>query len=185
MNLFQQFAPLIASGVTVHLKLSASGENMQLDLIPVAKENKAGISLTPKALVATAAELDEKLPAFLETYLASQVRISDLIDESQKELKAAEDAARDAAQAAKASATKSPSKTASGVRTSTATPGKKARNMTDGLMSEDDEDELDGGADTTSTTTDAAAQADAKSGSEDGVQASATAATGELSSALF
>ena len=80
MNLFQQFAPLIAAGVTVHLKLSANGENMQLDLIPVANENKAGISLSPKALVASAAELDEKLPAFLETYLASQVRISDLIE---------------------------------------------------------------------------------------------------------
>ena len=136
MNLFQQFAPLIAAGVTVHLKLSANGENMQLDLIPVAKENKAGISLSPKALVASAAELDEKLPAFLETYLASQVRISDLIEASQKELDAAEEAAKAAAQAAKATASKAPAKATSGTRTATPAATKKPRNMADGLMDE-------------------------------------------------
>lgn len=185
MNLFQQFAPLIASGVTVHLKLSASGENMQLDLIPVAKENKAGISLTPKALVATAAELDEKLPRFLETYLASQIRISDLIDESQKELQAAEEAARGAAQAAKAAAVKSPGKGASGVRPTTASPVRKDRNLTDGLMDEDDGDGLGDLSDTTPSTNAAEVPPGAVLGDGHGVQASATAATGELSPSLF
>jgi PRTRC genetic system protein E len=182
MNLFQQFAPLIASGVTVHLKLSASGENMQLDLIPVAKENKAGISLSPKALVASAAELDEKLPAFLETYLASQVRISDLIEASQKELEAAEEAAKAAALAAKETASKAPAKATSGARTATPAATKKPRNMTDGLM--DDDDEAD---DTVSgeTTVNGGADEGAPVNGGGAVEEKSTASTGELSAALF
>lgn len=182
MNLFQQFAPLIASGVTVHLKLSASGENMQLDLIPVAKENKAGISLSPKALVASAAELDEKLPAFLETYLASQVRISDLIEASQKELEAAEEAAKAAALAAKETASKAPAKATSGTRTATPAATRKPRNMTDGLM--DDDDEADGTG-PGETTVNGGADEGAPVNGGGAVEEKSTASTGELSAALF
>jgi PRTRC genetic system protein E len=183
MNLFQQFAPLIAAGVTVHLKLSANGENMQLDLIPVAKENKAGISLSPKALVATAAELDEKLPAFLETYLASQVRISDLIDASQKELDAAEEAAKAAAQSAKATASKAPAKATSGTRTATPAATKKPRNMADGLMDEDDEADDTGSGEATGNGGGADDGAPVNGGGA--VEDKTTASTGELSAALF
>lgn len=182
MNLFQQFAPLIASGVTVHLKLSASGENMQLDLIPVAKENKAGISLSPKALVASAAELDEKLPAFLETYLASQVRISDLIEASQKELEAAEEAAKAAALAAKETASKAPAKATSGTRTATPAATRKPRNMTDGLMDDDDEADDTGSGE---TTVNGGADEGAPVNGGGAVEEKSTANTGELSAALF
>lgn len=154
MNLFQQFAPLIASGVTVHMKLSAHGEKVQLDLIPVAKENKAGISLMPKALVATAAELDEKLPGFLEGYLATQVTLSDLIDKSQLELKAAEDAAKSLADAAKSESAKSGSKSSPAARATSSGAPKRERNLTDGLMGEGDElpssEESSGAAETVS-----------------------------------
>lgn len=184
MNLFQQFAPLIAAGVTVHLKLSANGENMQLDLIPVAKENKAGISLSPKALVATAAELDEKLPAFLETYLASQVRISDLIDASQKELDAAEEAAKAAAQAAKTTASKAPAKATSGTRTATPAATKKPRNMADGLMDEDDEADDTGSGEAIGNGGGAADEGAPVDGGG-AVEDKTTASTGELSAALF
>jgi PRTRC genetic system protein E len=182
MNLFRQFAPLIAAGVTVHLKLSANGENMQLDLIPVAKENKAGISLSPKALVASAAELDEKLPAFLETYLASQVRISDLIEASQKELEAAEEAAKAAALAAKETASKAPAKATSGTRTATPAATKKPRNMTDGLMDDDDEADDTGSGE---TTVNGGAVEGAPVNGGGAVEEKSTASTGELSAALF
>lgn len=184
MNLFQQFAPLIAAGVTVHLKLSASGENMQLDLIPVAKENKAGISLSPKALVATAAELDEKLPAFLETYLASQVRISDLIDASQKELEAAEEAAKVAAKDAKATASKAPPKASSSARTVAPAAAKKSRNMADGLMDEEEELEDTQTGEATGSGGQAAEEGAPVSGSG-AVNENTTGNTGELSAALF
>ena len=180
MNLFQQFAPLIAAGVTVHLKLSASGEKMQLDLIPVAKENKAGISLTPKALVATAAELDEKLPEFLETYLATQVTINDLIGASQTELKAAEDAAKALAESAKAAATKPASK-AAGARAATTTTQKKVRNMADGLM-DDDDDTAGGDADLGCCSGEGS---DADTPNADGAEVQTTVGNGELSAALF
>jgi PRTRC genetic system protein E len=144
MNLFQQFAPLVAAGVTIQMKLSANGEKLQLDLIPVAKENKAGITLTPKALVASAAELDEQLPAFLETYLASQLTISGLIEQSQAELKAAEDAAKSLAQEAKAAvANKSTPKAPGKSTTRPSVPGKKPRDLTDGLMDGGDTQEID------------------------------------------
>lgn len=175
MNLFQQFAPLIAAGVTVHLKLSANGENMQLDLIPVAKENKAGISLSPKALVASAAELDEKLPAFLETYLASQVRISDLIEASQKELDAAEDAAKAAAQAAKVT---------SGTRTATPAAAKKSRNMADGLMDEAEESDDTGSGEPTGNGGGASEEGAPVNGGGS-VEDKSTATTGGLDPALF
>lgn len=184
MNLFQQFAPLTAAGVTVHLKLSANGEKMQLDLIPVAKENKAGISLSPKALVASAAELDEKLPAFLETYLASQVRISDLIEASQKELDAAEEAAKAAAQAAKATASKVPAKVPSGTRTATPATAKKPRNMADGLMDEDGEADGTGSGESTGNGGGASEEGAPLNGGS-AVEDQTTASTGQLSAALF
>jgi PRTRC genetic system protein E len=165
MNLFQQFAPLVAAGVTIQMKLSANGEKMQLDLIPVAKENKAGITLTPKALVATAAELDAQLPTFLESYLTSQVTISGLIEQSQAELSAAEEAAKAASKpGAKPSA-----------------PLKKPRDMTAGLMTGDEDDTGDeGGTDNESVPNEEPAQAPNAGG-----ERAANAAGGSLDESLF
>lgn len=182
MNLFQQFAPLVAAGVTIQMKLSANGEKMQLDLIPVAKENKAGITLTPKALVATAAELDAQLPTFLESYLASQVTISGLIEQSQAELTAAEEAARALAEQARAAAaTKVASKAASKPGAKPSAPLKKPRDMTAGLMTGDDDDtEDEGGAGNETGPTEDPAQALSANG-----EGAAIAAGGSLDESLF
>ncbi len=182
MNLFQQFAPLVAAGVTIQMKLSANGEKLQLDLIPVAKENKAGITLTPKALVATAAELDAQLPTFLESYLASQVTISGLIEQSQAELTAAEEAAKALAEQARAAAaTKAASKAVSKPGAKPSAPLKKPRDMTAGLMTGDDDDtEDDGGAGNATGPTEEAAQALSANG-----EGAAIAAVGSLDESLF
>lgn len=182
MNLFQQFAPLVAAGVTIQMKLSANGEKMQLDLIPVAKENKAGITLTPKALVATAAELDAQLPTFLESYLASQVTISGLIEQSQAELTAAEEAAKALAdQARTAAANKAASKAASKPGAKPSTPLKKPRDMTAGLMTGDEDDTGDeGGTDNESVPNEEPAQAPNAGG-----ERAANAAGGSLDESLF
>ena len=182
MNLFQQFSPLVAAGVSIQMKLSANGQNMQLDLIPVAKENRAGITLTPKALVATAAELDAQLPAFLESYLATQLTISGLIEQSQAELKAAEDAAKALADQAKAAAaTKTAGKAATKPGVIPSAPAKKPRDMSAGLMTGDDDEPGEGEAtDPESGSTQEAGQPVGAGGN--GV---ATATSGSLDASLF
>lgn len=135
MNFFQQLQQLVSGGVKFHFKLSAAGDGqMQFDIIPVASENKAGISLPPQALTGTGQELDEHLGGFLRTYIASVTTINQVITDAEQQLKAAEDEARKkAAEASKAkTSTKSPaSKTAP-------TSAKPSRNPADDLTNDDD-----------------------------------------------
>jgi len=137
MNLIQSFAALLAQGVTVNLKLTASGpDKIQLDFVPVAKENKAGIALPVKALIGTAQELDEHLPAFLAKYVATVTSVASIATSADAELAAAErEASELAKKALEAKRGSKPSKTAS-------TPAAvKRRDTGAGLIDDEDEDE--------------------------------------------
>jgi PRTRC genetic system protein E len=169
MKFIAHFATLLAAGVSVQLKLAAHGENeIQLDIIPVAKTNKAGIVLTPKALIGTAQELDDNLPAFLDTYISTQSSINTLIEESERELAAA----KAATDAAKSTSTK----TASTQVRKAAPSGKpgapaKVRDMSAGLMDDDDQGE--------GTDGEGAGSAEASGGGEPEELAEAGSATGD------
>jgi len=141
MNLIQQFAALIQSGVTVHIKLSRFGNEVQMDILPIAAGNATGISLPPKALLGTAQELDEALPGFLQTYLHSSSNIQQQIEQATSELKAAEEAAKEQAQAVVKAKQADKSKVTTS-KTLTSSP-KKTRDMSAGLMGEDDKNDDD------------------------------------------
>lgn len=187
MKFIEQFAPLIAAGVAVQLKLSAHGENeIQLDIIPVAKTNKAGILLTPKALIGTAQELDDNLPAFLATYITTQSSINTLIEESERELATAQAAAKAATEAAKSTSNKSASTPARKVAPS-GKPGApaKVRDMSAGMLDEDDTDEGTGSDGEGSASSDASGGGVAEELAEAGATGNATASTGGLDASLF
>jgi PRTRC genetic system protein E len=61
MKLIEHFDALIKAGVVLHFKIAAAGDNVQLDIIPVGKDSKTGVSLPPQALVGSAAEIDAGL----------------------------------------------------------------------------------------------------------------------------
>jgi len=142
MNLFQQLQPLIASGVKFHFKLSAAGDGIQFDIIPVAKENTVGVNLPAQALTATAQELDEKFEEYLSGYLKTTATINTMIEEGEAKLKQAE------AEARRVIDEKIKAKAESKPKPASAKPaGKPARNPDADLSEMDEEDDATGQTD--------------------------------------
>lgn len=145
MKLIQSLSPLLAQGVQIKMMLQANGEQIQLDILPAGKENKAGISLPPKSVTGTAAELDENLEAFMEKYGQSVTRISSIIAASDADLDQAEKDAQERAKTAlnekRANTTaKSASKPGAAGKPGT----KPARDLDAGLSGTEEDDENDG-----------------------------------------
>lgn len=188
MKFIEHFATLLAAGVSFQLKLAAHGENeIQLDIIPVAKTNKAGIVLTPKALIGTAQEIDENLPTFLATYITTQSSINTLIEESERELAAAQAAAKAATEAAKSTSNKSASTPARKV-TPPGKPGApaKVRDMSAGMLDEDETEEGTGSDGEGSASSEASGGGAVEELAEAGAATGdATATTGGLDASLF
>jgi PRTRC genetic system protein E len=135
MNLFKQLQPLAAAGVKFHFKLASTGDALQFDIIPVAKENAVGVSLPAQALTGTAEELDEQFEAFFATYLKTSATINTMIADAEAKLKEAEAEAKRsiAAKVTAKPAAKSPAAAKQG--------GKVARNPDADLSDMDDEDD--------------------------------------------
>lgn len=95
MNFIKKLAPLMEMGVVFHIKVSQAGDQVQLDIIPVAKENKAGVRLKAQSIVATADEIDQNLETFLTGYLNATSNLQSMIAESEKMLEAAQAAAKE------------------------------------------------------------------------------------------
>lgn len=94
MQLITPFVPLLQGGMVLTLRLSAaSGQNIQLDLLPHGKDSATGVALPARALVGSAQELEEHLEAYLQKYAASVLRVADLVAHADADLKAIEDAA--------------------------------------------------------------------------------------------
>jgi PRTRC genetic system protein E len=134
MKLIQSLAPVLAQGVQVMLKLSANGEQVQLDILPTGKENKAGIVIPPKTILGTAQEIDEGLEDFMAKYCQSAGRIVSIANSADADLQAAEKEAADKAKQALDEKRK----------TKTSTPSKPAastlkKDRTAGLAADDDE----------------------------------------------
>ena len=136
MKLIQHFEALIKGGVVLNFKIAAAGENVQLDIIPVGKDNKTGISLPPRALVGTASEIDEALDEYLPKYAGSVSRIADVVANADTEIAAAEAAAASQAKRAVEDKSKNKVKAVAG-KPSTDTK----RGPEKGMLTVDDDDE--------------------------------------------
>lgn len=145
MNLIQQFEALIRGGIVLNLKIAATGENIQLDFIPAGKDTKTGVSLPARAMIGTAAELDEALAGFVPKYVGSLTRISNVVADAEAELAEAEAAA--AAQAKQAVQDKAKNKGTKPLAKSTSGPAK--RDPGKGLLGDDGDDAGDEGGDGT------------------------------------
>jgi PRTRC genetic system protein E len=140
MNFIQPFETAIRNGVTLVFKVSAAGEQIQLDILPSGKDSKAGIALPPKALLGTAQELDEHLEAFMAKYAVAISRISEVIARADGDLHQLETTATEQARLAleeKRSRTAGKS-----ARTQSAAPHKADR--TAGLLTSDEDPTDDG-----------------------------------------
>jgi len=183
MKLIQSLSALLIQGVQIKMMLQANGDQIQLDILPAGKENKAGISLPPKSVTGTAAELDENLEAFMEKYCQSVAKISSIIAASDADLEQAE---REAQERAKSALAEKQAKTAA---KPTSKPGagtkmgaKPARDLDAGLSGADEDEDEDEGQNGTGNegTPGGAAGAPAATGES---QSSGTAA-GNQSNAL-
>ncbi|HEX2543285.1 MAG TPA: PRTRC system protein E [Ramlibacter sp.] len=131
MQLITPFLPLLKGGVILTLRLSAAaGDSIQLDFLPHGKDSATGVSLPPRALVGTAAELEAHLDDFLPRYAASVVRVAGFVADAEAQLKALEDAA--AAQARQTVAARRKPKTA----------GKPAGDAASGEEHDEDQEDL-------------------------------------------
>lgn len=152
MTLFTKFAPLVQAGVVVHLTLRQVGNNMQLEILPVCDAGKTGITVPPRAFLASPEELDQKIPGFLDGYVAASVDINDQIAVTVAVMDKAQEDAREATKKAQEA---KPSTPARGSTTSTAgTKPAKVRDTNAGFMEDEDEDtggEGDGSGDVIET----------------------------------
>ena len=155
MKLIEHFEGLLKGGVILKINICAAGDNFQMDIIPVGKDSKTGVSLPPKALVGTAVELDAGLDEFLPKYAASVTRISQVVANADAELEMAEKAASEQARQAVADKAKDKSKSAPAKSHSSATPKRDpAKGMLEGREDDGQDDDLnDEAAGTTLNTT--------------------------------
>ncbi len=142
MKLIQSLSALLAQGVQIKMMLQANGDQIQLDILPAGKENKAGISLPPKSVTGTAAELDANLEAFMEKYGQGVARISSIIAASDADLDQAEKDAQEKAKVAldekrAKNATKPTPKPGAGTKAG----AKPARDLDAGLSGSDEDNE--------------------------------------------
>lgn len=96
MTIFTNLAKLVESGVVISLTLrNAKDGKLQLELLPQAEAGKTGLSIPPKAFIATPAELDEKMPDFLANYAGQATSLNEQIQQAKVALEAAERAVKD------------------------------------------------------------------------------------------
>lgn len=138
MNLFQQLAPLVSSGVVMRLAIRMHGDNMQLDIIPEVEHGKTGISVPAQALIGSAVELDERVSDFLAGYVASAANLNEQIAVAKAVM---EKALEDAKDAVKSAASKVKPATAASSKSSGKPAEPKADKTAAGFMDmEDDAD---------------------------------------------
>lgn len=140
MKLIEHFDALIKAGVVLHFKIAAAGDNVQLDIIPVGKDSKTGVSLPPQALVGSAAEIDDGLDEFLPKYAGTVARIADVVAKADTELAAVEAAA--SAQAKRAVEEKSKTKPKPGAKVHSSAKQDPAKGMLETGDAAGDEDEV-------------------------------------------
>lgn len=140
MNLFKQLTAPVAAGVVFHLTVRASGDKMQLEVIPVCDSGKTGISLTPRAFVGSPEELDAEFPGFLETYVTSTNNLTEQIAVSKTVMEAAELAAKEAVK--NASAFKADAKSAGTSKSVGGTAAAPKRDMNAGMATDLDDDDI-------------------------------------------
>jgi PRTRC genetic system protein E len=169
MKFFQKFASLTAAGVVFHVTMRAAGENMQLELLPVADPGKTGIALLPRTFVGTAEELDRDIPEFLDGYLINTSNLREQMDAANVAMKKAEDDAKaavakasEAKPAASSKSNSSPTKTLS--KTVPGLENKRA-SLDDGLIGDGDGDD-DGKAGVTESTGGSSAKQDVSDGGQ-------------------
>lgn len=152
MTLFTKLAPLVQAGVVVHLTLRQVGKDMQLEILPVCDAGKTGITVPPRAFLATAEELDEKVPSMLEAYVSAANNINDQIAVTVAVMEKAQEDAREATKKAQQTKATTPARS-----TTNATPGSKpakVRNTNAGFLDEaegDGADEVEDDAEPAST----------------------------------
>ncbi len=155
MKLIQHFEALLKGGVVLNIKIAAAGDNVQLDLIPVGKDSKTGVSLPARALVGTAAEIDEGLDEFLPKYAGSVSRIAEVVANADTELAAAEAAAASQVKRVVEDKSKNKSKPGAGKASTTVKRDPAKGMLTDGDAGgedENDDDADDNGGTTLNTT---------------------------------
>jgi len=137
MTLFTKFAPLVQAGVVVHLTLRQVGKDMQLEILPVCDAGKTGITVPPRAFLASPEELDEKIPGLLDTYVSAAVDINDQIAVTVAVMGQAQEDAREATKKAQQAKTTTPARTSAA--TSSETKPAKTRKTNAGFLDEDDD----------------------------------------------
>lgn len=161
------------SGVVFHLTMRQAGDRMQVELIPECDAGKTGIVIPPRALLATPEELDEKMPAFLDSYLQATGSLQQQIENTRSVMEQAEAEAREAS--SKAAASKSGTKALPAPRgTAGGKPASQKRDMNAGLDDLDDETGSDaaGGGNTADTS--------GAPGGEGGATSAASSTSGNL-----
>jgi PRTRC genetic system protein E len=152
MKLIQHFEELLKGGVTLKITICAAGDNLRMDILPIGKDSKTGVSLPPRALVGTAAELDAGLDEFLPKYAASVKRISAVVADADAELEAVEKAAAEQARQAVAEKAKPKPAKQAGAKSQPVSASKRdpAKGMLDdGVDGETDDDQEGGDSGTT------------------------------------
>lgn len=107
MQLFQKFAPAVAAGAVIHMTLRAGPDgSMQVEILPEVETGKVGVTIPPRAFIASPQELDEQMPAALDAYLAGTNDLQEQIKEAQSAFAEADKALKDAVQKSKDDASK-------------------------------------------------------------------------------
>ncbi|MFC6281177.1 PRTRC system protein E [Polaromonas aquatica] len=142
MTLFTKFSPLVKAGVVVHLTMRQVGNDMQLEILPVCDAGKTGISVPPRAFLASPEELDEKIPGLLETYVSAAVDINYQIAVTVAVMDKAQEDAREATKKAQQAKPSTPARTSTSA--TSGTKPAKPRNTNAGFLDEPDDGD-DGG----------------------------------------
>lgn len=145
MTLFTKFAPLVQAGVVVHLTLRQVGKNIQLEILPVCDAGKTGITVPPRAFLASPEELDENIPGFLDTYVSAAVDINDQIAVTVAVMDKAQEDAREATKKAQEAKASTPAR--SSTASTSVTKPVKARNTNAGFLEDGNDGDGDGDGD--------------------------------------
>ncbi|OYY32489.1 MULTISPECIES: PRTRC system protein E [unclassified Polaromonas] len=142
MNLFQQLAPLVSSGIVMRMTVRMHGDKLQLDIIPEVEAGKTGISVPAQALIGTAEELDAGVPGFLAAYAQSAADLNEQIAVANAVMGKAQDAAKEVV---KAAASKVKPTSAAGAKPSAKTNEVKTDRTAAGFLDMDDDENAEGG----------------------------------------
>jgi PRTRC genetic system protein E len=131
--------PLLKSGAQLQINLQLFGDEVQLDLVPRAGENKSGISIPARSFVGKAEELDTQLIELLQAYIKPATSIQEQIQQATQEMANAAAKAEENRKAKSASASSKPGAAKSPVKGPAAKP-------VPTLMEDDDGQEADDGS---------------------------------------